>query len=818
MSSEAVMETFWRNLQYSLRTLRKRPGFTLTVVITLALGIGANATIFTWIKAVLLEPLPGIEQPERLVEVWGATRNNSALSLSYLDYLDYRDRNVVFSGLAAHQVQPLNLGRGGKPERVWGAVVSGNYFNVLGVKALIGRTFLPEEDRTPNSHPVAVIGYGLWQRDFGADPKVIGRTITLNEHDFTIIGVTPKEFGSPFAGIALDAWTPVMMKDYVALPHFSLTDRGSRWLMVMGRLKPGVTVVQAQANIAAIARQLERTYLQTNDQMGAAVYLLSQSPFSLKRSMQSALAVLMAAVAIVLLIACANIANLLLARAASRRKEIAVRLALGSTRWRMLGQMLTESFVLASCGAAVGLTLAFWTARSLPAFLPPYGIQVSFDTRPDVVVLAFTLGLTVITTVLFGLAPALQASKPDLVAALKDNAAALGQGQRKFPLQHALVISQMALSTVALISAGLFVRSLREAYEADPGFDPHRVLLASFDPFLSGHDDNHGREFYRRLIERVRTLPGVQSVTLARRLPLTLSGIAFANVVIDGYTPAKDEDMHLNYETVGPDYFRTMRIPLVQGRDFDERDNEHARGVVIINETMARHYWTGGDALGRRIKLDKSWLQIVGIAKDVKNRTLNEALQPFLYVPFLQDYRSNMILVARTVIEPKTMFHAVRAETAALDPKIPMFDAKTFEQHIGLSLFLQRMAATILSIFGLLALSLAAVGVYGVMAYAVSQRTRELGIRISIGASRSDVLKLILGQGLTLSVVGLIGGLVTALVVTRFSAHLLYGVSSADPVTFTVIALLLLGVAVVSGYFPARRATRIDPVVALRME
>jgi len=812
------METFWRNLQYSLRTLRKRPGFTLTVVITLALGIGANATIFTWIKAVLLEPLPGIEQPERLVEVWGATRNNSALSLSYLDYLDYRDRNVVFSGLAAHQVQPLNLGRGGKPERVWGAVVSGNYFNVLGVKALIGRTFLPEEDRTPNSHPVAVIGYGLWQRDFGADPKVIGRTITLNEHDFTIIGVTPKEFGSPFAGIALDAWTPVMMKDYVALPHFSLTDRGSRWLMVMGRLKPGVTVVQAQANIAAIARQLERTYRQTNDQMGAAVYLLSQSPFSLKRSMQSALAVLMAAVAIVLLIACANIANLLLARAASRRKEIAVRLALGSTRWRMLGQMLTESFVLASCGAAVGLTLAFWTARSLPAFLPPYGIQVSFDTRPDVVVLAFTLGLTVITTVLFGLAPALQASKPDLVAALKDNAAALGQGQRKFPLQHALVISQMALSTVALISAGLFVRSLREAYEADPGFDPHRVLLASFDPFLSGHDDNHGREFYRRLIERVRTLPGVQSVTLARRLPLTLSGIAFANVVIDGYTPAKDEDMHLNYETVGPDYFRTMRIPLVQGRDFDERDNEHARGVVIINETMARRYWTGGDALGRRIKLDKSWLQIVGIAKDVKNRTLNEALQPFLYVPFLQDYRSNMILVARTVIEPKTMFHAVRAETAALDPKIPMFDAKTFEQHIGLSLFLQRMAATILSIFGLLALSLTAVGVYGVMAYAVSQRTRELGIRISIGASRSDVLKLILGQGLTLSVVGLIGGLVTALVVTRFSAHLLYGVSSADPVTFTVIALLLLGVAVVSGYFPARRATRIDPVVALRME
>ncbi len=812
------METFWQDLRYSLRTLFKRPGFTFVVVTTLALGIGANATIFTWIKAVLLASLPGIEQPEKLVEIWGATHNNSALSSSYVDYLDYRDQNNVLSGLVAHQVLPLNLGRSEKPERVWGAIVSGNYFDVLGVKALIGRTFLPEEDRTPNTHPVVVIGYGLWERRFASDPNVLGRTITLNEHDFTVIGVVPKDFASPFAGLALDVWTPVMMKDYVARPHFSLTDRGSRWLMVMGRLRPGATVPQAQANIAAIASHLQQEYPQTNEQMSVAVYSVLQSPFSLKQDTRPALAILMAAVAVVLLIACANVANLLLARAASRRKEIALRLALGGSRGRLVRQMLTESFVLASLGAALGLAIAFWTARSLAAFLPPYASRVTFDTRPDVVVFAFTLGLTVITTLLFGLAPTLHASKQDLVTAMKDNTSTVGRGPRKVSLRHALVITQVALSMVALISAGLFVRSLRQAYKADPGFDPHGVLLASFDPFLSGYDESHGRDFYRRLVERVRTLPGIQSATLARRLPFTGDGIAFASVAIDGYAPAKDEDMRLNYETVGPQYFQTMRIPLAHGRDFDERDQDGAPGVVIINVTMAGRYWPGGDALGSRIKLTKDWLEIVGIAKDVKNRSLSEAPQPFLYLPLLQDYRSNMILVARTPTEPQQVSKAVRAVVAALDPGMPIFDVKTLEEHVGVSLYLQRMAATLLSIFGLLALSLAAIGLYGVMAYSVSQRTRELGIRISVGAERRDIFKLILGHGLVISVVGLLAGLVAALVLTRLTAKLLYGVSATDPVTFIVIALLLLCVAMLASYFPARRATKVDPMIALRMD
>src|SRR5712671_1708193 len=661
------METLWQDLRHSIRLLRSRPGFTLTVVFTLALGIGANATIFTWIKAVLLASLPGIEQPEKLVEIWGATRNNSALSSSYVDYLDYRDQNKVLSGLIAHQVLPLNLGRSEKPERVWGAIVSGNYFDVLGIKALIGRTFLPEEDRTPNTHPVVVIGYGLWERRFGANPNVLGRTITLNEHDFTVIGVAPKHFASPFAGLALDVWTPVMMKDYVARPHFSLTDRGSRWLMVMGRLKPGATVPQAQANIAAIASHLEQEYPQTNEQLGVAVYSVLQSPFSLKQNMRPALAILMAAVGVVLLIACANVANLLLARAASRRKEIAVRVALGGSRLRLVRQMLTESLVLASFSAGIGLTLAFWTARFLPAFLPPYAAGGSFRATPDATVFAFTVALTVTTTLLFGLAPTLQASTPDLVTGLKEGTAPIGRGRHRISLRHGLVVTQVALSMVALISAGLFVRSLQEAYKANPGFDPDHVMLASFDPFLSGYDEIRGREFYRHLLERVRALPGVQSATLARRLPLTLGGIAFANVMIDGYAPAPEEDMRLNYETVGAQYFQTMRIPLVHGRDFDERDHERAQRVVVINETMARRYWPHGGALGalgQRLKLTGDWLEIVGVAKDVKNRSLSETRQPFLYLPLFQDYRSNMILVARTAVEPEQMSQSVRAEVA----------------------------------------------------------------------------------------------------------------------------------------------------------
>src|SRR5260370_22118618 len=393
--------------------------------------------------------------------------------------------------------------------------------------------------------------------------------------------------------------------------------------------------------------------------------------------MRTALAVLMAAVGVVLLIACANVANLLLARGASRRKEIAVRRARGASRLRLVRQMLTESLLLAVLGALAGTALAFWTARALTAFLPPYGLTVSFDTRPDAAVVGFAMGLAVVTAVLFGLAPTLQSSKPDLVGTLKDSMATVGRGKHRASLRQVLVVAQVALAMVALVSAGLFVRSLREASNADPGFDPKGVVLAAFDPFLSGYDDNRGREFYRRLVERVATVPGMESVSLARRLPLTASGIAFTPVVIDGYAPARDEDMHFNYETVGPKYFQTMRIPLLQGRDFDERDREGTRGVVVISEAMARRYWPRGNALGRRIKLEKEWVDIVGIARDVKYSRLSEPPRPFLYLALLQDYRSNMILVARTAIKPEEAFQAIRAELAELDPQMPMFHLNT---------------------------------------------------------------------------------------------------------------------------------------------
>jgi len=697
-------------------------------------------------------------------------------------------------------------------------VVSGNYFDVLGVKAAIGRAFLPNEDRTPRSHPVVVLGHGLWQRRFGADPQVVGQTITLNEHEFTVIGVAPKEFGSPFAGAVIDVFTPVMMKDYVARPHFSLTERSSRWLMVMGRLKPEVTVEQAQANIGSIGRDLERAYPQTNDQMGVAVFSLTASPFSLKRSLQSAMAILMGAVGVVLLIACANVANLLLGRAAARRKEIAIRLALGGSRQRLVRQMLTESLVLASLGAALGLTVAFWTAGALPAFLPPSGFEVTFDTRPDTVVVVFTLALTVATTMLCGLAPTLHASKPDLVMTLKEGTTRLDGRVRKLSLRDVLVIAQVALSMVALVGAGLVVRSLRGAYQANPGFDPDRVLLASFDPFLSGYDEARGRELYRQLVERVRAMPGVESATLARRLPLTLSGIAFANVAIDGHAPAAGEDTRFNYETIGPHYFKTMRIPLAQGRDVDDRDHQGAQRVVVINTTMSQRFWPGGDALGKRLKVGADWLTIVGVANDVKNRSLSERPQPFFYLPLLQDYRSNMILVARTAGDPQRMVPALRSEVTALDAKIPVFEPTTLAEHVGVSLYRQRMAATLLSTFGLLALSLAAVGLYGVTAYMVSQRTRELGVRVAIGATQIDVLTLILRQALFLAAIGIVAGSIVALMVTRFMVNLLFGVGPADPVTFTVIPTVLIAVTVAAAFIPARRAMKLDPLMALRSE
>ena len=812
------MEIFWQDIRYGLRMLGKKPGFTSVVVLTMAIGIGASATIFAWIKAVLLEPLPGVNHADCLVEIWGATPKNSDLSLSYPDYLEFRDRNHVFSGLFAHQVMPFSIGKGEKPERVWGEIVSGNYFEVLGVKAALGRTFLPEEDRTPNTHPVVVLGHALWQRRFGSDPAVIGRTVALDGHDFTVIGVTSRSFGSTFAGVNLDVWTPIMMKDEVARSHLSLADRGSRWLMVMGRLKPGVRLPQARANIAAIAHQLEEAYPKTNDQMTMAAWPLAQSPYGMKGILGPALSILMAAVVAVLLIACANVANLLLAHAAARRKEIAVRLALGAVRQRVVRQMMTESLILSVLGAAGGLGLSFWTARSLTAFLPPSGLAFSFDTRPDVLVAGFSVVLMVFTTVLFGLAPALASSKPDLVQALKDSTTVLGRGHGGSSLRYLLVVAQVVLSMVALVGAGLFVRSLREANKADLGFDPDHVVLASFDPSLSGYNERRGREFYRRLLERVEPLPGMRSVSLARRLPLSLTGIAYTNVTIDGYTPGRDEDMRLNYETVGPKYFQTMRIPLARGRDFEERDNEQAPGVVIINETMARRYWPDGNAIAGLLKLNEDWLKIVGIARDVKYRTLSEAPQPFLYLPLLQDYRSNMILVARTTQDPGPIFREVQTEVNALDADMPIFDVQTLKEHVGISFFSQRMAATLLSIFGLLALSLAAIGLYGVMAYVVSQRTRELGIRMSVGAQRFDVFKIILRQGLILSMAGVVGGVVAALAVTRLVAHLLYGVSSTDPVTFALAASLLLGVALAASYFPARRATTIDPLVALRYD
>ncbi|MFN2455425.1 MAG: ABC transporter permease [Pyrinomonadaceae bacterium] len=818
------MKTLWQDIRYGLRLLWKSPGFTIIAVLSLSLGIGANATIFAWVKTVLLRPLPGVEASDQLVAFHGVlTRSeNRPISTSYPDYKDYRDRNEVFSGLFAYGLNPFNLSGGdSQPERIWGETVSGNYFDVLGVKPVKGRGFLPEEDATPGSHPVVVLSYRLWQRRYGGDPDLVGKTITLNNKNFTVVGIAPQQFAGTYVGLATELYVPLAMIGEVKPDGGSLlTRRGNQWLQVIGRLKPNVTFAQAQANTQSIARALAQEYPRTNDGHDVALFTLARDTDGAQVILLPVLTILMVVAGLVLLIACANVANLLLARAAARRREIGIRLALGASRGRIVRQLLTESVLLALLGGIAGLFIALWTAGSLGSFVPPIGLPVSLQVNLDARVLGFTFLVSLATGVLFGLAPALASSRPDLVSTLKDESGSVAGGRGKGRFRNSLVVAQIALSLVSLIGAGLFVRSLQRAQTISPGFDPDNVLLASFDLFPNGYDEARGTQFYRALTERVGNLPGVESVSLADSIPLGLLGNSSQGVSIEGYTPRRDEELNFAYNTIAPGFLRTMRIPLASGREFEATDGEKSQGVVIINETAARRYFAPGqDADGKRLKDSNGHdLLIVGVAKDIKYKTLNEPPKPYMYLPLFQNYTPDMTLVVRTKSNPLSVLSGVRNEVHALDANVALFNEKTLVEHAGVSLFAQRLAVTFLSVFGLLALALAAIGIYGVMAYSVAQRTHEIGVRMALGAQTSDVLKLITRQGFALAITGIGIGLLSALALTHLLTSLLYGVSAIDPLTFIVMPLLLGGVALLACYVPARRATKVDPMIALRHE
>ena len=821
----AFLETIWQDLRYGARGLRRSPGFTIVAAITLALGIGANSAIFSLVNALLLRPLPA-SAPEELVAVYTSDHSGPLYgSSSYLDYVDFRDRNQLLAGLVAYRPTPFNLSADaadGHSERVFGEVVSGNYFSVLGVVPAPGRGFLPSEDRVAGARAVAVVSHGLWQRRFGGDPGVIGSEVRLNGHPFTIVGVAPEGFTGLIRGLGADLWVPMMMHAQAVPGSDDLTQRGSRALFVIGRLAPGATIEQARARFGAIAADLHAGFrdlwtdvrgepraITVVPESGARVFPQAREPVVIF------MALLMTVVGLVLLIACASVANLLLARASARRREMAVRSALGAGRARLVRQLLTESLLLGLLGGAGGLLLALWGTQLLMAFEPPVPVPVALDLDIDWRVIGFTTALALATSMLVGLAPALAASRPDLASALRDDAGAGGSHGGRF--RRSLVVAQVTLSLVLLVGAGLFLRSLQSAAAIPLGFDPSGVLTMSVDLQLQGFGEAREREFQRALLERVRALPGVTAASLAVELPLGLMGGTRRGITIDGYAAQAGEDTEVSTTTVAPGYFEAMRIPLLRGRTFDDRDAPGAPGAVIVNQAFARRYWPGQDPLGKTIRMGDGALAVVGLVADGKYVTLGEEPRPFFYLPLLQDHASSATLIARAG-DPVAALASVREVVRGLDRDLPVHDVKTLTDHLSLSLLPARLAAAVLGVIGLVALGLAGLGLYGVITYSVAQRTREIGLRVALGARRRDVVRLIVGQGMKLTAIGLLLGLVLAGAAARALSSLLYGVSPGDPATFAGVTALLAGVALLACYLPARRAARVEPMTALRHE
>jgi macrolide transport system ATP-binding/permease protein len=816
------METLLKDIRYGIRNLLKRPGFTVTAVITLALGIGANTAIFSLVNMVLLRSLP-VDHPEQVVSVSPRGKGNALLAYSHPNYLDFRDRNQVLSGLLIYRFVPMSLSHGGTNERIWNYEVSGNYFDVLGVRAIKGRTFLPEEDHTRLSHPVAVVSYGCWRQRFGADPNLVGKDVLLNNHPFRIIGIAPEGFKGTEFVYTPEMWIPVAMLEWAEPGAKWLDDRSSGNFFAVGRLKPGVDARQAEASLNLLAQQLGKEYPDTNEgqtiNLGSPGFILPE----LRGAVVSFTWVLMAAVALVLLVTCTNLAGLLLARATDRRKEIAIRLAMGANRLRLIRQLLTESILLSVIGGAVGLWLALWIINALLAFKPPIDFPLALDVDVDWRVLIFSLTVSILTGAVFGLVPALQATRPSLVTALKDTAAQGGGSRTR--LRSGLVVAQIALSLVLLIGAGLVVRTLRQLQTMDPGFDSRNALTLSFDLGLQGYDQTRGEQFYQQLVERVQSLPGVRSVAMTNYLPLSLNYNS-SNVFVEGQPAERGANAPTAMVgSAGPKYFETMRTPLLQGREFTEQDKQKSERVAIVNETFVRKLMpeakSASDSIGKRFSFSANegpFVSIIGVAKDGKYFNISEEPRSFVWMPLAQSYSSNGILMVRTVGDPQTMIPAVRNEVHSLDPNLPVFDVKTLTEHMRLALFPARVAAMVLGVFGFIALTLAAIGIYGVTSYSVAQRTREIGIRMALGAQLGDVLRLILGHGVKLTLLGISLGLIGAYLLMRAITSVLYGVSATDPLTFVFVSLLLAMVALLACYWPARRATKVDPLVALRYE
>jgi predicted permease len=811
-----MMDALLQDLRYAVRAMLKSPGFTAVALLSLVVGVGANAAVFSLVNTILFHPLP-VAEPQRLVEVTPSKPGLDFGLFSYPAYKDLRDRNEVFEGMAAYRFAPMSLSREGNNERIWGFEASGNYFDLLGVQPAAGRFFTQEEDRVPGAVPVAVLSYGCWQRRFGGDPKIVGQEITINSHRFTVTGIAPEGFGGTVLIFTPEVWVPMMMSGEIEPGSNWLDNANNGVLFTIGRLKPRVNETQATQSLNGLIESLVRVY-PNYEGLGVT---LSPPGLVLPALRQGTLGfsfVLMAAVALVLLIACVNLANMLLARAAGRRKEIAIRLALGASRGRLIRQLLSESLLLALVGGAAGGLLAYWMAALASKFTPPVDFSLKIDLKSDWRVLVFALIVSLISGVIFGLVPALQSTKSDLVGALKDET---GAAPRRSRLRSALVVAQVAFSLVLLVAAGLIVRSLQQVQLIGPGFQTEHAITMSMDLGLQGYTEPRGREFYKELISRVETLPGVRSATLANYLPLALNRNS-TSLYIEGQPVPRPSDVpEVQDSDIWPGYLETMAIPLVEGREFQPGDENKETRRVIVNETFAKRFWPGQSAIGKRVstaKPDGPWWEIVGVAKNGKYWSLGEDPQPFLYFPMQRDYDPSAALVVSSTADPRPLINAIRAQVQQMDPNLPVYDIKTMEQHMRLTLLPLQAGAWVAGTFAFLALALAGLGLYGVMAYSVSQRTREIGLRMALGASSPNLLGLIVKEGARLALIGLGIGLAGALLLTRLMSSVLYGVSATDVETFVAVPLLLAAVVLLACYVPARRAVKVDPMIALRYE
>lgn len=816
------MDNLIKDIRFGFRRLIKSPGFSLIAIASLALGVGANTAIFSLVNTVLLRPLP-VPDPSQIVSVTVRAKNDSIGAFSYPMFEDFRERNDVLSGILVYRFAYMSLSQDGPGQRVWGYEVSGNYFDVLGVKAIHGRTFLPEEGRTPLSHPVAVLSYGCWQRRFAGDPGAVGRDVTINGHSFRIIGVAPEEFLGTEIIYTPEIWVPMQMLEWVEPGSKWLDKRDTQNIFAVGRLKPGVSERRAEQALNMIAQQLGQEYPDSSEGLTISLIPTGFIIPDLRGAVVGFAWVLMGAVMLVLAVACTNLASLLLARGTDRRREIAIRLAIGASRWRLVRQLLTESVLLSVAGGMLGVMLAVWLVGLVEGFKPPVDFPLTVHLAVDSRVLVFSLAVSVATGIVFGVAPALQATKTDLAAALKDTA---GQaGYRRSRLRSGLVVAQIAASLVLLVAAGLVIRALRQLETSNPGFDPANAMMMSFDVGLEGYDQARGQQFYRQALERVRALPGVRSAALTGFVPLSLN-YSGNYIFVEGEPAERGANQPTSMiGSVGTDYFDTMVTPIDEGRAFGEQDSEKATQVAIINETFARQFFPRAgslpDVIGKRISFSSAsgpFVQIVGIAKDGKYFNIGEEPRSFVWVPLDQSYQSSITMVVRTEGEPGPMIDAVRGELQRLDPSLSLFDVKTMNEHMKLSLFPIRIAAAVLGGFGLLALILAATGVYGVTSYSVAQRTREMGLRMALGADPGDVLRLVMGHGVRLTAIGVAAGLIVAYALTRLMSSVLFGVSANDVTTFAGVSALLALVAIGAGFIPARRATRVEPIEALHYE